>query len=126
MYADAWEVALREEPVELIAAGDLGDEDHDLVELEDVKEVVELAVLLGLSKLDVVLLEAVEGQLGVVIDIDLLCVFVASSEDGVKGGAKRRVRRGVLATGTTNVRRLGSPRRFRRPLPPSTPPPSPP
>jgi hypothetical protein len=43
----------------------------DLVELEVVQELVELPVLFLLFKLEVVLLKTVEGQLGLVIDVDL-------------------------------------------------------
>jgi hypothetical protein len=46
-------------------------EDHDLVELKRVEEVVQLANLLLLSQLDVVLLQTVEGQLRLVVDVDL-------------------------------------------------------
>ena len=41
-----------------------------LVELEDVEELEELPVLLSVLQLDVVLLQAVEGQLGLVVDVD--------------------------------------------------------
>jgi hypothetical protein len=43
----------------------------DLVELEVVQKLVELPVLFLLLELEVVLLETVEGQLGLVIDVDL-------------------------------------------------------
>jgi hypothetical protein len=43
----------------------------DLVELEVVQELVQLPVLLLLLELEVVLLETVEGQLGLVIDVNL-------------------------------------------------------
>jgi hypothetical protein len=43
----------------------------DLVELERVEELVELAVLLLLLELDVVLLQTVQRELGLVIDVDL-------------------------------------------------------
>ena len=49
----------------------LGYEDDDLVELESVQQVVELAVLLGLVQAHEVLLQSVQGQLGVVVDEDL-------------------------------------------------------
>ena len=68
---DGWEVALGEELVEVGAPLDrLGEDDH-LVEHERVEEVVELAVLLSLGELDVVLDEAVEGELGLVVDVNL-------------------------------------------------------
>jgi hypothetical protein len=43
----------------------------DLVELEVVQELVQLPVLLLLLELEVVLLKTVEGQLGLVIDVNL-------------------------------------------------------
>lgn len=42
-----------------------------LVELKVVEQVVELAVLAGLLELDKVLLQAVQGELGLVVDVDL-------------------------------------------------------
>lgn len=43
----------------------------NLVELQGVEEVVQLPVLLLLLELDVVLLETVEGELGLVVDVNL-------------------------------------------------------
>ena len=54
MDADGGEVALGKETVELVGTGDLGDEDDNLVEFQNIKKVVELAVLFGLCQLDVV------------------------------------------------------------------------
>ena len=42
-----------------------------LVELQHVEEIEELPVLLLVKKLDVVLLKAVKGELGFVVDVDL-------------------------------------------------------
>lgn len=68
---DTGEVALNQELVELLSTGNRLDKDADLVELKGIQEVVELAVLLGLGDSDVVLLETVEGELGLVIDVNL-------------------------------------------------------
>jgi len=68
---DGGEVALNEEVVELAGAGHGLDEDDNLVELEGVEEVAELPVLLVLGELDKVLLQAVEGELLLVINQDL-------------------------------------------------------
>jgi hypothetical protein len=57
--------------VELGRTGDRLDKDAHLVELEVVEQVVELAVLLLLLELEVVLLKTVQGQLGLVVDVDL-------------------------------------------------------
>merc|ERR1719327_1056207 len=51
------EVALREQAVQLRRPRDLRDENHDLVEVQGIEQVIELAVLLGLLELDVVLLQ---------------------------------------------------------------------
>ena len=42
-----------------------------LVELQNVEQLEEFAVLLVVLQLDVVLLEAVKGQLGLIVDVDL-------------------------------------------------------
>lgn len=68
---DTGEVALLQQLVELLSAGNRLDKDADLVELEGIQEVVELAVLLGLGDSNVVLLETVEGELSLVIDVNL-------------------------------------------------------
>ena len=68
---DGGEVAVVQELGELRGAGDALDKNDALVELEGVEEVDELAVLLLLLKLDVVLLQTVEGELGAVVDVDL-------------------------------------------------------
>lgn len=68
---DTGEVALLQQLVELLSAGNRLDKDADLVELEGIQEVVELAVLLDLGDSDVILLETVEGELGLVIDVNL-------------------------------------------------------
>ncbi len=68
--ADGREVAFAKKLVELVGARDGLDEDDDLVEFERVEQVVELAVLGRLFKANVVLLETVEGELGLVIDVD--------------------------------------------------------
>jgi hypothetical protein len=71
VHGDRGEVALDQQLVELYGSGHGPDEDDDLVEDEGVQQVVQLAVLLVLGQLDEVLLEAVEGQLGLVVDNDL-------------------------------------------------------
>lgn len=71
MDSSAGEVALAKELVELSASKGGADEDDDLIELEAVKQIVELAVLLALVKLHVVLLETVQSQLLLVVDVDL-------------------------------------------------------
>lgn len=65
------EVALAQKLVKLCASQSRTNEDNDLVELQLVEEIVELSVLLTLIKLHVVLLQAVECQLLLVVDINL-------------------------------------------------------
>ena len=81
MDAHGGEVALLQQPIQLVRAGHLGHEDDDLVEVERVEQIIELAILLVFRQLDVVLLEAVERELGI-IHIDLhgvLHKFLADS-----------------------------------------------
>mmetsp|Transcript_5810 Transcript_5810/g.12664 ORF Transcript_5810/g.12664 Transcript_5810/m.12664 type:complete len:340 (+) Transcript_5810:682-1701(+) len=66
MNRDRREVALLKQLVELDGALNRLYEDNHLVELERIEQLVELAVLLVLGQLDVVLLEAVQGELGIV------------------------------------------------------------
>ena len=82
MDADGGEVALGKQTVQLVGTGDLGDEDDDLVELQSIEEVIELAVLLGLGQLNVVQLQTVKGELGVIVDVDLHGVLAELAADG--------------------------------------------
>ena len=44
----------------------------DLVKFENIEELKQFPILLGILEFDVVLLETVEGQLGLVVDVDLV------------------------------------------------------
>jgi hypothetical protein len=68
--ADRREVAFLQQRVELRGASDRLDKDTDLVELEIVEEVVELAVLVLFLELQEVLLQTVQRELGLVVDVD--------------------------------------------------------
>jgi hypothetical protein len=70
MDCSAGKVALAEKLIKLGASEGRADEDDDLVELEAVKKIVELAVLLLLVELHIVLLQTVQRQFLLVIDID--------------------------------------------------------
>lgn len=72
MDSDGREVALSKEFIQFSRTNGALDEDDDLVELKLVKELVKFAVLLTFLKLDVVLLQTVQRQLGVLID-EVLC-----------------------------------------------------
>lgn len=90
MNGDRREVALSEKLVKLSGADSAAHKDDDLVELEIIQELVELAVLLLLFQLNVVLLETVKGELGVLIDVVLGRVLHELSADRLdflgKGG----------------------------------------
>lgn len=77
------EVALAQQLVKLVGASGALDEDDDLVELKVVEQVVQLAVLLLLIKLDVVLLEAVQSEFGVLVHIVLGRVLHELAADGL-------------------------------------------
>lgn len=64
------EVALAQKLVKLCATQSRANEDDNLVELQLVKKVIELPVLLALIELHVVLLQTVQSQLLLVIDVD--------------------------------------------------------
>ena len=87
MDADGREVALLQQSVELSSTSDRLDEDADLVELELVEQVVELPVLLLLLELEEVLLETVQGQLCLVIDVDLERLASALAHSGVESNS---------------------------------------
>lgn len=79
---DTGEVALAQQLVQLVGTLSALDEDDNLVELEVVQKLIQLAVLLLFVELDVVLLQAVEGELGIIIDIDLQRVAHELLADG--------------------------------------------
>lgn len=79
---DTGEVALAQQLIQLVGTLGALDKDDDLVEFEVVQKLIQLAVLLLLVELDVVLLQAVEGELGIVIDIDLQRVVHKLLADG--------------------------------------------
>lgn len=68
---DAGEVAFAKYFVQLGGSESALDEDDNLIELECVEEIIQLAVLLPFAKLDKVLLEAVKCELGLVVNVDL-------------------------------------------------------
>lgn len=92
MDADGGEIALGKETVELVGTGDLRDEDDNLVELQNIEEVIQLAVLLALGQLDVVQLQTVKGELGVIVNVDLHGVLAELAADRAdllaQGGGK--------------------------------------
>lgn len=79
---DAREVALAEQLVQLIRTESALDKDNHLVELQAIEQVIQLAVLFILVQFDVVLLETMERELGVVIHIHLQRVAHELLADG--------------------------------------------
>ena len=71
VHSNRREVTLPEELVQLGGTEGALDENDDLVKLQLVEKFVKLAVLLSFLERDIILLEAVQGQLGVFIDVML-------------------------------------------------------
>jgi len=86
VHGNRREVALSKELVELRATRSALDKDDDLVELKGVKQVVQLAILLAFAKTDVVLLETMKSQLGLVINVDLKRATHELLADWASGG----------------------------------------
>jgi len=70
VYSNTGKVTFAQQLVQFVGTQGTLDEDNDLVELQIVEEVVQLAVLLGLTELNVVLLKTVEGKLSVIVDVN--------------------------------------------------------
>jgi len=86
---DRGEVAFSKELVEFGCSKSALDENDDLVEFQSVEQVVELSVLLAFVESDGVLLQTVQGQLGLVVDIDFHGVpheFLADGSDLLREG----------------------------------------
>jgi len=81
MNGDRREVALPQQLVELGGTDSALDEDDDLVKLEIVKQLVQLAILLTLLERNVVLLQAMQSQFGVFVNIVLGRVLHELSAD---------------------------------------------
>lgn len=69
--ANGREVALNKQLVELLCAANTLHKDNDLVEIQRVKQINELAVLARLLELNVILLQTVKRKLGRLINVDL-------------------------------------------------------
>lgn len=64
------EVALAQQLVELLCSSHAVDENNNLIEVQHVQQIVQLAVLLLLAQFHVVLLQAVQSELRLVVDVD--------------------------------------------------------
>jgi hypothetical protein len=70
VHSNGWKVTLSEKSIKLGGAKRALDEDDNLVELQLVKKLVQFAVLFLLIQLDIILLETVKSELGLVINVD--------------------------------------------------------
>lgn len=83
MHGDRREVAFAEKLVKLVAARSAPNENDNLIELEAIKQVIQLAVLLAFAELDEVLLKTMQRELVVFIDNQLRCVAHELPADGL-------------------------------------------
>ena len=89
MDTDTREVALLQQRIELRGTRDRLDKDTDLVEFEVIEHVVELAVLFLFLELEIVLLQTVQRELGLVVDVDLERLLVSARSIRYRGKEKR-------------------------------------
>ena len=90
MHSNTGEAALAQQLVKLIRTESALNEDDDLVKLEAVQQVVKLTVLLRVTELDVVLLETMQSELGVVVHINFQRVsheLLANGSDLLREGS---------------------------------------
>lgn len=109
--SDTGEVAFAEKLVEFVGTEGALNEDDDLVELQAVEKLVELSVLLRLVQLDIVLLKTVEGQLGVIVHVDLKRVsheLLANRSDLLRQGSAEHHDLLVSWGGAENLLDVGS------------------
>ncbi len=71
MNCNRWEIAFLQELIQLGGPESALNEDDGLVKLELVEQFVKLSVFLSLVKLDVVLLKAMKGEFGFIVDVNL-------------------------------------------------------
>ena len=71
MDGDGWEIAFTQQSVQFGCSTDALDKDDDLVELQCVEQVVEFTILLSFRETDVVLLQPMKSQFGLIVDINL-------------------------------------------------------
>lgn len=92
VHSRSREVALNQQLCELVRTHGALDEDDDLIVRQGVEEIVELPVFLLLAALDIVLLQSVQGKLGLVVDIDLqrtLHEFLADRTGGLRKSCRK-------------------------------------
>lgn len=77
------EVAFAQKLIQFIRASSALDKDNNLVELQIIEQVIQLAVLLLLIQLDVVLLKTVQSELCILVDVMLCRVLHELAADGL-------------------------------------------
>lgn len=82
MHRNTWEIAVDKDVVQLGAADGAPHEDDDLVERESIEEVVELSILLRFAKLDIVLIQPMQCQFGLVVNEQFRRILHELSADG--------------------------------------------
>lgn len=70
MNANTGKIAFRKKLVELIGTGYRLDENHDLVELEGIEQIIQFAILFIFLQLDIMLLKSMESQFGFVVNVN--------------------------------------------------------
>ena len=68
---DGWEIAFTQQSVQFGCSTDTLDKDDDLVEFQGVEQVVEFTILLSFLETDVILLQPMKSQFGLIVDINL-------------------------------------------------------
>ena len=111
VHSDTREVAFSEQLVEFVRAESALDKDNNLVELQAIEKFVELAVLLRFAQLDVVLLQTVQRQLGVIIHVNLKGIsheFLANRADLLREGGAEHHHLLIGGGGTEDLLDIGS------------------
>jgi len=108
---DGWEVLVFEKLVQSDASLHRFYEDHDLVEFERVEEVEKLSVLFLFFELAIVLSETVEGELGVVVNVDFHWVgheLFADRSDLFREGGREHHNLLLMRSGLENILNIPS------------------
>lgn len=80
--ANGRKVALGQETIQFLGTCYFADENDDLVELEGVQQIVELAVLFGLGEFAIIQLQSVQRQFGFVVNVNLHGILAKLFADG--------------------------------------------
>lgn len=81
--ADAGEAAFTQKLIQFVGTGDRSDKDDNLIEFEGIEKVRELAILFFFLEFDVVLLETVQGQLCLIVNVNLQWLHTHKKGNGI-------------------------------------------